>query len=381
MVFRGLLKSAALVSAIVAFGPGQFGLAQDNSGNTAAWTYSGQQQDPNGVANPTRTRETHTEVAGRVIDRTSVETLGPDGRYVPYSDTEKESVRVNSTTVRNLERTFGRGPDGQRTLIQEKQEESRSLPDGAQKNVRTTLNPDANGALQVVRREIEDSKQPSPGVRETKTTVLTPDVNGGLSPAVQIEEREKQSGTGAVEFKKSTMLSDGAGHWLTSEVREGTSTPDGGRGRTKEERVLRPDSNGALTLVERTVTKDAAAGPGDKRDTVETYSTNVPGIAGGDGNLHLVQRETSVRRSTSSGGQVTTRQVERPNPGAPSDGLHVTDEAIDIVRPGASGVAEHKSTILSTDSNGRLGEVWVDLGKTDNPSAIHVDTRTPAKSQ
>ena len=146
MVFRGLLKSAALVSATVAFGVAHSCLAQDTSGNTAAWTYSGQQQDPNGVMNPTRTRETHTEVAGRIIDRTSIETLGPDGRYVPYSDTEKESVRVNDTTVRNIERTFGRGPDGQRTLVQEKQEESRNLPDGEKKNVRTTLNPDANGA-------------------------------------------------------------------------------------------------------------------------------------------------------------------------------------------------------------------------------------------
>ena len=73
--------------------------------------------------------------------------------------------------------------------------------------------------------------------------------------------------------------------------------------------------------------------------------------------------------------------MERPNPGSPSDGLHVTDDAIDIVRPGASGVAEHSSTIRSTDSNGRLGEVWVDLDKTNNPSAIHVDTRTSAKPQ
>lgn len=380
MVFRGLLKSAALISAAVAFGAGQSCLAQDNSRSAAAWTYSGEQRDPNGVMNPTRTRQSHTEVAGRVIDRTSIETLGPDGRYVPYSDTEKESTRINDTTVRNIERTFGRGPDGQRTLIQEKQEEARSLPDGEKKNVRTTLNPDANGALQVVRREIEDSRQPSAGVRDIKTTVLTPDVNGGLAPAVQIEERQKQTGAGTVEFKKSTLLNDGAGHWQISEVREGTSTPDSGEARRTEEHVMRPDSSGKLALVERTVSTQAYARPGEKHDTVETFSTNVPGTAD-DGDLHLVQRETSTSGKTAAGVQRTTRQTERTSAGNPSDGLHVTSEAIDIVRPGAGGVAEHRSTVLSTDSDGRLNEVWVDLGKTDSSSRTRVDTQSPAKPQ
>ena len=128
--------------------------AQDSSGNQS-WTASSQQESPGGVVNPTRRNETHTEADGRVVDRTSVETLGPDGRYVPYSDTEKESHRINDTTVRNIERTFGRDSDGHRTLIQERQEESRSLPGGEQKVTRTISNPDANGGLQVVQREVD----------------------------------------------------------------------------------------------------------------------------------------------------------------------------------------------------------------------------------
>src|SRR5579862_7260893 len=146
------------------------GRAQSNSG-TGSWTSTNQVDQPEGAANPTRTREVHTESNGRVIDKIITETLGPDGRYVPYSETEKESVRVNDTTVRTIERNFATGSNGERTLIQEKQEESRSLPGGGQKIVRTTSSPDANGALQVVRRELEDTKQPSPGVRETHTTV------------------------------------------------------------------------------------------------------------------------------------------------------------------------------------------------------------------
>jgi hypothetical protein len=106
--------------------------AQDSSGNQS-WSAT----SPDGAVNPTRTSQTHTEADGRVVDKTAVQTLGPDGRYIPYSDTEKESRRINDTTVQTIERTFGTDPDGHRTLIQERQEESRSLPGGEQKVSRT----------------------------------------------------------------------------------------------------------------------------------------------------------------------------------------------------------------------------------------------------
>jgi hypothetical protein len=387
MTFRRLLKSSVFFSVTLFFGLAQVCLAQNTSGNQS-WTASSQQEGPNGEINPTRTTETHTVVDGRTVDRTVVETLGPDGRYVLYSDTEKQSVRVNDTTVRNVERSFARDPDGQRTLIQERQEESRSLPDGEQKVVRTTSNPDADGALQVVQRELEDSKQLSPDVRETTTTVLTPDGNGGFAPAVQIEQRETQSSDGTIDFRKSTRLSDGTGHWQLSEVREGTSKRENGPmpgkdgrsedGRTKDERVLRPDANGNLAVVERTVSKQTDLGSGEKRDTVETYSTNVPGLAGND-SLQLVRRETTVQHNTAAGERSTTQQIERSNPGDPSDGLHVAQETINIVKPGGSGAANEKRAILSSDPDGRLGEVCVDLGKTSDPSVVQVDTRPPAK--
>jgi hypothetical protein len=379
MILCRLLKSSAVFSVTVLLGFPQLSLAQ-NSSSGQSWTASSQQGAPNGGMNPTRTSVTHTVIDGRRVDKTVVESLGPDGQYVLYSETEKESVRLNDTTVRNIERSFARGPDGERTLIQERQEESRSLPGGEEKVVRTISNPDANGALQVVQREIEDSKQLSPGTRETTTTVLTPDINGGLTPGVQIVERKMQSGDGTVNFKKTTQLSDGTGHWQLAEVSEGTSKEENGQIRSKDERVLRPDSNGNLAVVERTVTRQTDAGPGEKRDTIDKYSTNVPGQAGND-SLQLVQSEITVQQDSAAGGHGSTRQIKQANPGDPTGGLRVTEETINVVRPGGSGAADEKRTILTTDSDGRLGEVWVDVGKTSNPSAVQVDTRPSAKPQ
>jgi hypothetical protein len=92
-----------------------------------------------------------------------------------------------------------------------------------------------------------------------------------------------------------------------------------------------------------------------------------------------VQRETTVQRTTSEGARSTVRQIEQSLPGDSSNGLHVTQEAIDIVRPGASGTADESRIILTPDSAGRLGQVWIDTGKTDNPSTIKVDTNTSTK--
>ena len=371
MLRRGTLrKSFLLIALSLAAG---LAFAQDSSDKS--WTSTTGQSDPNGTLNPMRTRTTHTEINGRIIDKTFVETLGPDGRYVPFSETERESVRVNDTTTRQTERTYGQTPDGQRTLTQQTQEETRTLPAGEKKSVSTTSNPDADGRLQVVRRALSDSKQLSPDVRDTKTTIYSQDATGNLAPAVQIDERETKADAATTQFTKSTSLADAFGNWTLSEIRKGTTKQDGGQ-TTKQEEVLRPDFNGKMSVIERTVTKSASS-DGEQRATTETYSTNVPGEAGDD-SLQLVKRETTVQRPTLTG-RSTSRQVESANPGDPSAGLQVTQQAIDIVRPTTNGAAQQTTTIRTADANGQLTTVWVDMGKTDNPAVVNADTKPAAR--
>ena len=356
-------------------GTSQIGRTQDRSTDNS-WTSNSQQSDPSGSLNPIRSHTTHREVDGHVIDKTVTERLGPDGRYIPFSEIERESIRVNDTTVRTIERAYGTGSDGRSTLTQQIEEESRSFADGAKKVTRTTSNPDANGTLEVVQRALIDSKVVSPDVRETKTTLFSANGSGGLGPTTEIEERERRTDATTVQFTKSTSLSDGAGHWTVSERREGTTRQQAGE-TTKEESVLRPDSNGRLALVERTVSQQSQSGLGERNDTTEKYSTDVPGQAGSEG-LRLVRRESTVERRGAGGESRTTRQVEQPNPADPAAGVRVTQEAIDIVRPGANGVA-HQSAIVTSDANGQMNTVWVDMGNSDKPAAVSIDTRAAAK--
>ena len=71
--------------------------------------------------------------------------------------------------------------------------------------------------------------------------------------------------------------------------------------------------------------------------------------------------------------------MEQPNPGDPAAGLHVTQQAIDIVSPGGNGVAQEQSTIVTTDANGQMKTVWVDMGTSDRLAAVSEDTGTRAK--
>ncbi|MGA8493224.1 MAG: hypothetical protein WB711_22575 [Terriglobales bacterium] len=350
----------------------------DNATGDRSWTATSQQQLPSSE-NPTRTSETHSTSGGRSIDSQHIENMGMDGHYEPYMDVQKETIRVDANTTRTVERTFGRASDGGKTLVQVTEEEQRTLPGGEVKVVRTTSDPDANGSLQTVQREIRDTRQISTDLQETKSTLLTASPNGGLTASMQTTERETKAAGNNVEFRKSTSLPDSNGNWQLSEVREGTIKDDG-KDRIKEESVLRPGTDGNLSVVERTVSKESENAAGEKRKTVETYSTNLPGTPI-DGSLRLNQQVTTVHRKGEDGRQSTETLVEQRNPADPSNSLRLTQEAIDIVRPGISGTSRETQTLKSLDPNGDLGVVSVDTRKQDNSPAVQISIVPPKTAQ
>jgi hypothetical protein len=349
--------------------------APDSQDTNQSWSTTTESQTEN--VNPTRTTESHSKNGNRTVDKQSLERRGLDGKFEPYQDIETESVKVNASTVRTTIRTFGRDGSGNKTLLQVTEEEKQTLPGGGSKLARATSNPDSNGTLQLAQREISETKKISKDVEETKTTVMQPSINGGLAPVTQIEQRQQRNGDNT-EFKKTTMVPDGAGKWQVSELRQGTIKEEG-KNRSTEERVSRPDSEGKLGEVSRTVSKESESASGEKRNTVESYSADVTGSAP-DGNLHLVQRVTTSQRASTSGQQNTVQQVEQPNPGDPGAGLRVTTVTTDAVRSGPSG-AQATRTIQVRDANGSLGVVSVDTAKSDNVHAVQVQIAPPDKAK
>jgi hypothetical protein len=328
--------------------------------------------DLNGTnANPTRTKDTHTENGTRILDTHSLQRLNDNGQYEPYQKIETETVKINSTTTRTITHTYGLA-DGDQKLVQVEEEEQQSRPGGSSLT-RTVSNPDADGRLQTVQREIQRTKKISDTIEDTKTTVMLPGVNG-LAPAMQSEERRIQSADGILDSRKTTSLPDGSGNWQLSETRHSVTKKLGGAS-TTEEHVCRPDADGKLTEISHTITSGTDDG---KRDTTEKYSLDVPGTPQ-DGDLHLIERSTTTQRANSAGEKTTQHQVENPNPGDPSAGLQVTAVTTDTARPVSSGTKSTR-TVQSLDPNGDLTVVSVDTTKTDG-TAVQVQVAPNEKKK
>jgi hypothetical protein len=368
----GSCKLILLATAIYLCVSGAVLAQTPDSQDNGSWTATTESKEDN--ANPTRTIRSHTQNGNRTVDVQSLQTRGADGNLNPYQDIETETVRVSATTTRTTTRTFVRDSTGTKTLFQITEEEKQNLSGGDSKVVRTTSNPDANGNLQVVQRENRETRKTGPDSQETKATVMLPGINGGLAPAMQTEERQKNSGN-KVEIQKTTLLPNSAGGWQAAEVRH-TTIENEGKNRTKEERVSRPDPEGNLTEVSRTVSKESQDASGDGRKSEETYSIDQPGAAR-DGGLHLVQRVTTTQR-TNSAGQQATKVAEQPNPGDPGAGLVVTTVTKETVRLGTAGGAQATETIQLSNADGNLSVVSVDTTKADNAHAVEIQI-APAK--
>ena len=364
---RFLVRS--MISLLLCGGSAVCAQSQDAQPNDTKESWTATEQTSGYNTNPSRTIESHTESGNRSMDKKRVEVLGLDGRYKPDSDTETETIQVNATTTRKVVRIYRWDPNGQqRYLVLVTEDEARSSANGDAHVVSTTSSSDVNGNLQVVQREVADTKKTSPEAQETKTTLYVTDGSGGLTPSRQTQEFRTNSADHSVVVKKTTLLPDGNGKWAVGEVKENTIKEDG-KNRTSEERVSRPNSEGGLSEVSRTVGKETETAAGEKSSTVETYSTDISGLAT-DGRLHLNRRLTTVQKKNSDG-KTTEQQVEQANPNNAHAGLQVNAKTKYTVRYAASGT-QQTETVQTRDINDNFDVFSVDTRKSDQVSPEQV---------
>jgi hypothetical protein len=369
-----LLMVALTVVVLCGFSAFRVQAQNPQQSSDESWTATTETSVEN--TNPSRTTESHSKSGNRSLDKQRTEVLGPDGRYRPNSETEKETVQVDAATTRTVERTYTWDGDGRRRLAQMTEEESRITPTGDTHAVRATSNCDVNGNLQVVQREVADTKKTSPDVEETKSTVYRADSYGGFTQSMQTQELKKHGADDSVEVKKTTLVPDGNGNWGVGEVTEKTVKGDG-KIRTIEERVSHSDAEGRLSEVSRTVAKETETAEGARSKTVETYSGNAPGYS--VNGLSLNQRVTTIQQKDSNG-EIIEQQVEEPNAGNPSDSPKVTAKTKYVVRYAASGTQQTK-TVQVRDGNGNLNVVSVETRKSDQASPSQVQVTPSYKPQ
>jgi len=337
--------------------------AQDSQSNKDEnWTTTSESKTAG--SNPARTMESHSKSGNRSVDKLRVEVLGTDGHYQPASDAETETIKVNDSTTRTVVRTYKWDGNGRRQLSEVTEEDAQTAAGGNKQVTRTTSDLDVNGNLQVIQREVENSAKSGADTQETKKTVYRADGNGGFSTLRQTHEVEKRNADHSVEVKKTMLIPDGNGGWQVGEVKEQNIKEDGKK-RTTEERVSRPDVNGKLSELSRTVGQETESAAGEKSSTVDTYSDQIPGSAG-NGTLQLRRRVTSFQKKDASG-ESAEQQIEEPNLGTPSNGLQTRAKTKYVVQYAATGTERTKSTQVP-NSAGNFGEVAGETQKSDRPA-------------
>jgi hypothetical protein len=373
--FLAKFLTGSMISGFVCVGVAVCAQAQAAPPNNASQSSSATTQTSVANTSPSRTTESHVKSGNQTVDRQMVDALGPNGQYQHSAETEKETVQLNATTTRIVVRRYSWDVNGQRNLEQVTEEETRSSASGDVHLIRTISNSDGNGNLEVVQREVADTRITSPDLRETKTTTYFPNGNGDLTPSLQTQELQKRSADRRVEAKKTLLQPDSSGNWQVAETKESTSKEDN-KSRTSEERISRPDSDGGLSEVSRTVGKETENAAGEKTTTLETYFRNAPGVAA-DGSLRLNWQVTTVQKSD-AGGKTTEQQRKQPNPNDPNGDPQVTAKTKYTVRYAATGTEETK-TNQERDINGAFNVVSVEERKSDQTPAAQAPTTTSEK--
>jgi len=317
-----------------------FAEAQTVSNNAdQSWTVTTVVKGPGG---PLRTTEKYSKSGGKILCEKSVEVLGPDG-YRPSFYIETETVQEDATTTRSTQHSYRPDGSGRKQLVQVTEEETKHLPNGESDVDRTTSKPNPEGNLQIVEREDVETRKSGPESQETKSTTYRinsdGNINGNLAPVRQTDEQQKRGDNDRLETTKTTKSVDsGKGGLQLAEISEKVVKQDG-ENRTTEESISRPDVEGNLLEVSRTVVKGTQS-HGQNVETAETYSLDVPG-KGRDGQFHLIQRVTTVG-SGDAGRTTSEQQIEQIDPAGLD--LKVMTKVSGVVTSGPAGSEQTKTT-------------------------------------
>ncbi|MGH9581072.1 MAG: hypothetical protein ACRD2R_08765 [Terriglobales bacterium] len=323
-----------------------------------------QQRDSSGATLPSRVTETRRQDGNRKTKVQVIESPGLDGRYQPLLEREEQTIQVDAQTTRVVVKEYGRNSDGSRSLLRQSEEDTRALPGGGERSTRTISRPDVNGGMQAVERAVAESAPTGPDTRETRTTVLLPDVNGKFAAAERVHAVERRKEGGAAEVTTSHARPDANGTWGTYEVRKQTKAEGGDGAQVEEERVYRRDLNDAESLRERTVKRKWKDAAGREQQVEENYSRANSGADVPDNDrLPLAQRSRSVTTTGADGRQRVEQAVEHREPGNASDGLRVTERALETSRRDAGG-RQGQRTVSFEDGNRSLRDtIVVDFGE------------------
>jgi hypothetical protein len=310
---------------------------------------------PGGNVAGSKVVRTRTESGGREVVTEVVELPGTDGRLQAATKTTTETIGTGSNSVKVKRNVFGNGAQGPLSLIETSEADQQKLPDGTTRTVTNTWVPDSGGRLGLSSQRVQEIKPAGPDVQQTLTTVYAPGTGQTLNETERVQETQKKVGSNLVQTDTQHTVRDANGKWQTTEARNKEVRTVGPAEVVEEETVRSLDSDGKLTLSERTVSRRSGTN-GSEKVVTDVYSNNVAGQARASGNtsLELDHRIRVTTTPTANGGSQTITETEARNPGVYNGPMQVLTRTVETVRQIGTDRWETQRQTFALDGSGRL---------------------------
>lgn len=343
-----LKRIGSLCCCVVLTSVSAFGQSRNNTAGQAPPTSVIERTHTAGDGGPWQRTQTRTSSGGRDVVVETFELPDVDGRLTPVRETVVESA--GTTPIRRD--VFGFNQDRRRELRETTDSQRDSATAGESGVVHDTRSPDVNGRLALTAREIERTRSTGPNAQQTETTFLVPTLNQRLQEVERVVYNERRTDAGIIEHDGMHLMRDINGRWQPIETRRGEARDTGPTERLEDETIERPDLNGKLAAVERTVTRRFRT-DGQDHMVVESYAPEFSVRPSADGRLVLTERLHRTT-STTADGTRTVDEVEAMNVVAPNEPMRVIRRTeVTERRAGANRVVTERQ-VFERDVNGRM---------------------------
>ncbi len=291
----------------------------------------------------------------------------------PRIEVEEEVIEKGPASRRIDRRVYQWDETGRRRLVEQSAEVQTVHADGRQAAEMTVSRLDANGRLLVVERRTQQTRPTGAGAFQTESTHYRGGSGGALEPHQFIRQTERKLGGGRVEVEKTQYGIGGNRNWEPIEQRQIVSRPGAPGEWTSEEEVFRREHTTALTLSERSVSREWKDGQGRLHRTAEFHRSSPAG------RLSLDRRMRITVEELAGGGTRAVQETERRNPVAPMEGVRIVERLVETVEDLRSGGERRKVEIHGRNANGGLAgvAVWEKTRRVEeSPSGLQSRTRT-----
>jgi len=282
--------------------------------------------------------ERDSTVNGQVLGISELGKLDLTDDVERGTDVERETVQVDSQTVKTVERVYRRDANGRRRLENVTEVELRTFPDGRAEAVQTKSTVDLNGRMQVWRQQRQETRSLGQDDWETTSSVMKPGPNGKLTPVYRIRQTERKGDDNVVRVERAVEETDLNSRWNVIEQRSATiqekegetvqqetvyeksafgelalrsqissiewKDEDGGVHRTID--TYQPNSRGKMDVVERIELSEMTLKDGSKQNVQELHTRS-----SANGSLQVVERVAQDLSKSRSGDTVENIRIER----------------------------------------------------------------------